>query len=115
MSLAVEPAPEAKFGLCAAVPLALVKFFLRDLIFEDFGWFLLLENLVLPEGEKALKGIVTKGEADDQALPGEARTVKEGCKALKVVVRWRGTGRSGWELTCGKLDSSDKREAMTVV
>lgn len=83
LDLAPQAVDEGEAGLCAAVGLGLVVDVLGDLLLEDGGDLLALEDAVLAEGEERLEEPVADGEADDELLPGEERAVEGLGEALR--------------------------------
>lgn len=62
---------------CTLPYLTLVIDLLRDLTRENLGRSLLLQNLVLTEGQNTFKKELTQGESHKDVLPWEERPVKD--------------------------------------
>ena len=95
LDLAPEAVHEGEARLGASVVLALVVDILGNLLLEHLGDLGALEDAVLAEGEEGLEKVVADGEADDELLPGEERTVKGPREALRGVSFGRVTEVSG--------------------
>lgn len=80
--LAPEAAGDGEFSLGAAIGLRLVEIFLGDFFGEDGGGFGRLEDTVLAEGEERFEDELAQGEAQDEPLPWEQRTVEKLRQAL---------------------------------
>lgn len=62
---------------CTFPYLTLVVDLLRDLTRKDLGRSLLLQNLVLTEGQNAFKKELTQGEPHEDVLPWEERPIED--------------------------------------
>jgi hypothetical protein len=56
-----------------------VEGFRRNLVFQRLGRLRPLQDLVLPQRKQTFEEKLPNREANDQLLPGEARSIKEGC------------------------------------
>ncbi len=83
--MTVDVAEELELGLGATIGLALVEDFLRHLLLQDLWRLRLEEILVLAHTQDALEEELGHGEADDQLLPREQRSVQEPCEALFAI------------------------------
>lgn len=102
LNLRVETVDDFKLCLGATVGLRLVEHFLGDFLGEDGGGAGFLEDAILTESEKRFEEVLAYGEAHDELLPWEERSIEEAREALLELASIEVIG--GFSCVQGMLD-----------